>query len=224
MIESIMYFGIGFFAAGLTVLAVVPAVHGRAVRLTTRRLEAALPASMAEVAVDKDLLRAEFAKSTRRLEVKIEQLQTNSASQLAELGRRADALNRLKIERDDLRDQLRASVEGAAVNVNAAREQAVAEKQAELAKLTSTLDERAVLVESQQTEIAALTLQVQKLKQQLAQAAPWPRSEPAHVVGDLHQRDGDPAQAGTNGNHRVERALGGELVRRGLERKTGELT
>jgi hypothetical protein len=34
MIESIMYFAIGFFAAGLTVLVVVPAVHGRAVRLT----------------------------------------------------------------------------------------------------------------------------------------------------------------------------------------------
>ena len=62
MIELIMYFGIGFFAAGLTVLAVVPAVHGRAVRLTMRRLEAALPASMAEVAVEKDLLRADLPK------------------------------------------------------------------------------------------------------------------------------------------------------------------
>jgi hypothetical protein len=92
MIESIMYFAIGFFAAGLTVLVVVPLVHGRAVRLTTRRLEAALPASAAEVCADKDLLRAEFAVSTRRLEVKIEQLTTNSASQRAELGRTADAI------------------------------------------------------------------------------------------------------------------------------------
>ena len=87
MIESIMYFAIGFFAAGLTVLVVVPLVHGRAARLTTRRLEAALPASVAEVCADKDLLRAEFAVSTRRLEFKIEQLTTNSASQRAELGR-----------------------------------------------------------------------------------------------------------------------------------------
>src|SRR6266516_4902516 len=109
MIESIMYFAIGFFSAGLTVLVVVPLVHGRAVRLTTRRLEAALPASMAEVLVDKDLLRAEFAKSTRRLEIKIEQLTTNSASQRAELGCKSDAINQLKIERDAVRNQLRTS-------------------------------------------------------------------------------------------------------------------
>src|SRR6266581_6655650 len=121
MIELIMYFAIGFLVAGLTVLAVVPLVHGRAVRLTTRRLEAALPASMAEVRADKDLLRADFAMSTRRLEIKIEQLTTNSASQLAELGRKSDSINRLKIERDALRDRLRASEEeNAAIKVNAA--------------------------------------------------------------------------------------------------------
>jgi regulator of replication initiation timing len=172
MIESIMYFAIGFFAAGLSVLIVVPLVHGRAVRLTTRRLEAALPASTAEVVVEKDLLRAEFAKSTRRLEIKIEHLTTNSASQLAELGQKADANNRLKIERDALRDELRASEETGATKVNAASEaeRALAEKQAELAKLTSTLDERAVLVDSQTTEIAALTLQMDTLNKRLAQA------------------------------------------------------
>src|SRR6266568_4135808 len=49
MIESIMYFGIGFLFAALSVLIVVPLVHGRAVRLTTRRLEAAIPSSMAEI-------------------------------------------------------------------------------------------------------------------------------------------------------------------------------
>ena len=69
-----------------------PLVHGRAVRLTTRRLEATIPLSMAEVHADKDLLRAEFAMSTRRLETNVEQLKTESASQLAELGRKGDAM------------------------------------------------------------------------------------------------------------------------------------
>jgi len=170
MIESIMYFAIGFFAAELTVLAVVPAVHGRAVRLTTRRLEAALPASMAEVRADKDLLRAGFATATRRLEIKIEQLTTNSATQLAELGRKSDAINRLKMERDARRDQLRASEESAAVKVSATHERAIAEKQAELAALTSTLDERTVLAGSQHAELAALTRQVDTLKERLVQA------------------------------------------------------
>ena len=43
MIESIMYFGIGFLSAALSVLVVVPAVHGRAVRLTNRQLEREIP-------------------------------------------------------------------------------------------------------------------------------------------------------------------------------------
>ena len=61
MIEPIMYFGIGFLVAALIGLVVVPLVHGRAVRLTMRRLEAAAPLSMAEIQADKDQLRAEFA-------------------------------------------------------------------------------------------------------------------------------------------------------------------
>jgi len=98
MIESIMYFGIGFLFAALNVLVVVPLVHDRAVRLTTRRLEGTIPTSMAEILTDKDLLRAEFAMSTRRLEMNVEQLKTKGASQLAELGKKGDAINRLKIE------------------------------------------------------------------------------------------------------------------------------
>jgi hypothetical protein len=72
MIESIMYFGIGFLLAALSVLIVAPLVHDRAVRLTMRR--ATIPLSMAELQADKDLQRAEFAMSTRRLETTIEQL------------------------------------------------------------------------------------------------------------------------------------------------------
>src|SRR5271167_346406 len=123
MVESIMFFGIGFLVASLVGLVFIPLVHGRAVRLTMRRLEASTPLSMAEIQADKDQLRAEFAMSTRRLEMSIEQLKTKSTSQLAELGKKADAINRLKIElgektaaifaleaRDKaLRDQLRAT-------------------------------------------------------------------------------------------------------------------
>ena len=120
MIESIMYFGIGFLLAALSVLVVAPLVHGRAERLTMRRLEATIPLSMAEVQADKDLQRAEFAMSTRRLEMKVEQLKTNSAGQLAELGRKGDAINRLKAELGTLRDQLNATEERFAVKTRAA--------------------------------------------------------------------------------------------------------
>jgi hypothetical protein len=106
MIETIMYMGIGFLFAGLIGVAVMPLVHGRAVRLTVRRLEAALPQSMEEIRADKDLLRADFAMSTRRLEIIIEQLKNKTTSQLVELGTKGDAINRLKVERDALKAEI----------------------------------------------------------------------------------------------------------------------
>src|SRR4029079_14460464 len=78
MIEPIMFFGLGFLAAALLGLGIVPFVHGRAVRLTVRRFEAATPLSMAEIQADKDQLRAEFAMSTRRLEMSVDQLKGKS--------------------------------------------------------------------------------------------------------------------------------------------------
>src|SRR5262245_50922937 len=100
MIETIMYFGTGFLFAALIGVAVAPLIHDRAVRLTMRRLENSIPQSMAEIQADKDLLRAEFAMSARRLELGVEQLKEQSASQLAELGRKGDVINRFKIERE----------------------------------------------------------------------------------------------------------------------------
>src|ERR1700719_3486381 len=81
MIEPVMYFGIGFLVAALLGLLFVPLVHNRAVRLTMRRLEAATPLSIAEIRADKDQLRAEFAMSTRRLEMSVAQMKTKTTSQ-----------------------------------------------------------------------------------------------------------------------------------------------
>src|SRR5262249_39203860 len=98
MIESIMFFGIGFLFASLLGLVILPLVHARAVRLTAKRLEAATPVSMAEIQADKDQLRAEFAMSTRRLEMSVDQLKAKTSGQLAEIGKKSDAINRLKLE------------------------------------------------------------------------------------------------------------------------------
>src|ERR1700756_5151478 len=98
MVETIMYLAIGFLLSMLCGLAIVPLVHNRAVRLTTKRLEAATPLSMAEIQADKDQLRAEFAMSARRLEMSVDQLKSKTTSQLAELGKKSDAINRMKIE------------------------------------------------------------------------------------------------------------------------------
>jgi chromosome segregation ATPase len=186
MIEPVMYFGIGFLVAALIGLVVIPLVHGRAVRLTMRRLEAATPLSMAEIQADKDQLRAEFAMSTRRLEMSVETLKTRTTSQLAELGKKGDAINRLKMElgektatifalegRDKaLRDQLRATEEEitAKTGVMHDAERSLADKQSELAKLVGELDERSTLADSQKIEIIALKTQVEALKERLTDA------------------------------------------------------
>ena len=161
MIESIMYFGIGFLFAALSVLVVVPAVHGRAVRLTNRQLEREIPPSMAEILAGKDLLRAEFAISTRRLELDVEQLKTKNASQLAELGKKGDAINRLNIELDAVRDQLRAAEEFA-VRPTAVYETdcVLSDTESKLANLVGELNERSSLAEAQNFEIIALKTQV----------------------------------------------------------------
>src|ERR687891_947651 len=98
MVEPIMYFAIGFLVSTLFGLALIPLVHNRAVRLTMKRLEAATPLSMAEIQADKDQLRAEFAMSTRRLELSVEQMKAKTTSQLAELGKKTDAIGRVKLE------------------------------------------------------------------------------------------------------------------------------
>ena len=180
MIEPIMFFGIGFLVASLFGLVLIPLVHNRAVRLTMRRLEAATPLSMAEIQADKDQLRAEFAMSTRRLELSVEQMKAKTTNQLAELGKKTDAINRLKVELGEktaaifslearekaLKDQLQATEAEHSVKIGALREseRMLADKQAELVRVAADLDTRAVDADSQRVEVVALRTQVEALK------------------------------------------------------------
>ncbi|MEO5807568.1 hypothetical protein [Devosia sp.] len=100
VIENVMYFALGLLIAGLGALIIMPAVWKRAVRLTKRRIEAATPITMAEFRADKDQLRAEFALSTRRLEMNVETLRKRLAEQLGDANQKRSDLGALKTERD----------------------------------------------------------------------------------------------------------------------------
>jgi chromosome segregation ATPase len=207
MIEPIMLFGIGFLVASVIGLGIIPLVHNRAVRLTVRRLEAATPLSMAEIQADKDQLRAEFAMSTRRLEMSVEQLRAKTTNQLAELGKKSDAISRLKLELGEktatifalearektLRDQIRATEQEYAVKTDAmhAAERMLADKQGELALLTAQLGERMVLSDSQKIEIVALRSQVETLKAQIDRI----ESDVRETEGRLNRQRSDAAAA-----------------------------
>jgi chromosome segregation ATPase len=196
MIEPAMYFGIGFLVAALFGLLFVPLVHNRAVRLTMKRLEAATPLSIAEIRADKDQLRAEFAMSTRRLEMSVAQMKTKTTTQLAELGKKTDAINQLKKElgektatifaleaRDKtLREQLRATEEEFGIKSGSLREaeRGLADKEAELVKLVAEVGEHSITSDNQRVELAALRTQVEAMKVAVA--------EYERMVKDTEQR------------------------------------
>jgi chromosome segregation ATPase len=186
MIEPIMYLAIGFLVSMLFGLMIVPLVHNRAVRLTTRRMEAATPLSMAEIQADKDQLRADFAMSARKLELSVEQLRAKTASQLAELGKKSDAINRMKLELSEktatifsleareksMKDQLRATEEEFAAKTLMLRgaEQELIDKQAELAKLNHDLSDKSMMADSRQVELVAVRAQIEALQNRVGEA------------------------------------------------------
>ncbi len=101
IIENVMYFVLGFLASALLALMIMPSIWRRATRLTKKRIEAATPMTMSEFRADKDQLRAEFALSTRRLELNVEALRKRLADQLAEINRKRSDQIKLKAERDE---------------------------------------------------------------------------------------------------------------------------
>jgi chromosome segregation ATPase len=186
MVEPIMYLAIGFLIAMLLGLTIVPLVHNRAVRLTTRRMEAATPLSMAEIQADKDQLRAEFAMSARRLEMSVDQLKHKTTSQLAELGKKTDAINRMKVELGEknatifalearekaVKEQLRATEEEFATKTESLRqaEKALSDKQDELARMNSELSDRTTMAETRKVELVAVHTQIDALKNRVGDA------------------------------------------------------
>src|SRR5712671_4837592 len=183
MIEPIMFIGIGFLVAGLLVIGAIPMVHARAVRLTQRRLEAMTPMSMAEIHADKDQLRAEFAMSTRRLEMSVDQMKAKTSSQLAEIGKKSEAVGRLKIELGEKA----AALLGAEAKVNALSEElqgiqgelaakigklqeterALAGRTAEVTKFTGQLNDSSMHADSQRVEVVTLQAQAEVRKGQI---------------------------------------------------------
>jgi hypothetical protein len=184
MIEPIMFIGIGFLAAGLLVIGAIPMVHARAVRLTQRRLEAMIPMSMAEIHADKDQLRAEFAMSTRRLEMSVDQMKAKTSTHLAEIGKKSEAVGRLKLELGEkaaallgaeakvnsLSEELQRTQNelGAKTSVLQQTDRMLAERTAELARFTTRLNDSSLRADSHRVEFVTLQAQSEMLKGQIA--------------------------------------------------------
>ncbi|MGL4286782.1 MAG: hypothetical protein ACRCVA_10590 [Phreatobacter sp.] len=184
-IETAMVFALGFLLAALLALGLLGAVWRRAVRLTTRRVENAIPLSMAEIKADKDQLRAEFAVAARRLEMSAETLQGKVNDQTVDLARKTEAMRDLDVElkaraatiaglearRAELETALAAAV---AADAEKAREltvsaEVLAQKETEFAALDKELAAKLVESDGQRVEIVALRTQVENLRSQVGQ-------------------------------------------------------
>ncbi|MDI4658742.1 hypothetical protein [Xanthobacter autotrophicus] len=142
MIEQIMYFTLGVLIATLVALLVLPAVWHRAVRLTTKRVEAAVPISIFEVQADKDQQRAFFALNQRRLELQTDAMRETITAYAATI---------------ETQRQRTFALEGALKTL-----------QAQLALFTATGAERDVLLGETQDQLADRTAAVARLEDELA--------------------------------------------------------
>jgi chromosome segregation ATPase len=185
MIEAIMFFLAGFLLASLLGLALISSVHHRAVRLTQRRLEDAIPVSLTEIQADRDRLRAEFAMSIRRLEMTVEQLEATVTNQRGEIARKWEAIARLKAqlnEKNAVADHLGAKLKNLSSESREAEQEhavrsaaaeatalALAAREAELAKSGLDVNELTLTSETQKVEIALLKTQIEQFRSRIAE-------------------------------------------------------
>ncbi len=185
MITTILLILLGFFTAGFLALLLAPLVWRRAVRLTTKRIEASLPLSANELEAEKDRLRASHAMAARRLEMNIENLNRKTSSQLVELARLSDEARQLAEERDaqdrviaDLRDeteeQRAALTENAAIisTLEAKLDEALSELEVRgtaLMELNDRYEEERLLASSRQIEMVARETELRKVEDDLAE-------------------------------------------------------
>jgi hypothetical protein len=106
MIEWLMFGALGFLLGCLLALMLAPPLWNRAVKLTTRRLEATMPMSLIDIQADKDQLRAEFAIELRKVEVALEKAKQKAARELIEANKRRVEIQVLGTEIGTIKGQL----------------------------------------------------------------------------------------------------------------------
>ncbi len=89
LIEQSLYFALGFLAAALLSLAILPAFWHRAYRLARHEIEATMPLSPREIAAERDQLRAKFSVERVQLEQQIEAIKAAKQRDMREKGSKA---------------------------------------------------------------------------------------------------------------------------------------
>jgi hypothetical protein len=148
MIDIVMYAALGFLVASLLALMLAPPLWRRAVRLTTRRIEASMPMSVTDIQADKDQLRAEYAVELRRVEVALERAKDKAARELVQANKR-------RVEIAVLNDELSAAKGRLEENANAKRvlEQTIKRRLPDLEGRIKAAKEAIAELEASNTEL-----------------------------------------------------------------------
>ncbi|RUV23171.1 hypothetical protein [Mesorhizobium sp. M7A.F.Ca.MR.245.00.0.0] len=147
MVQSVLFFVLGFLCAGFLALMVAPAIWRRAVTLTRRRVESSIPLTQTEIQADKDRIRAEYAMTTRRLEISVKALREKTAEQLVEINRGREAMKGLAVERTD---------KNQALTELGAKNEALRQREGELQQLSERLKETERKLEKRALELQKL--------------------------------------------------------------------
>jgi len=164
---------LGFLLASLIALFLAPPLWRHAVRVTTKRLNQQSPRMIDEGHADRDQMRAEFAVTTRKMEVKLDRLKEKSDTQLIELSKAEKKRDRLqgKIEslqtalekHEETNEKLNLKVDRLISDIGRKSEQLTTQAE-RLARQTemlntqaATLEENALKLEERKQKIADLT-------------------------------------------------------------------
>ena len=160
-----MYIALGFCAAGLIGLAILPAFYRRASRLTEEALRAVNPSSYAEVRAAQDQARARHAIELRRVERQLDDERSKAARHHLEVSR------------------LRTEIEG----LNRGHKAQVSGLESKLVALHG--DQKAVDLLS--SEVTALKEKLSETETALAES--WKSSESEETVRKAEDKPGDSA-------------------------------
>jgi hypothetical protein len=139
--ETIMLVALGFAIAALIALFLSRFFWSVALRLGNKRLLRSTPTTIAELRADRDRLRAEYAMLSRKLQLKMDNIKSKLAEQMAEVTRNRNRIDHLIVE-VRTRDAL------------------LAEREAEIARLRAHVDPL-------EAELADRTQSVQTSREQL---------------------------------------------------------
>lgn len=178
VVQSILFFILGFLCAGFLALLVAPSIWRRAVALTRRRIEGSIPLTQAEISVNNQL-RAGFAMEARRLEMTIAGLQQKAAGQAVDIGRIGEQLTLAQSEGVQKNETI-AALEGrigaldaeigqrdekiGQLGANLAEAGKLIDRRAEdMEKLGQLYDEASFLASNRQIELVARESEIEKL-------------------------------------------------------------